>query len=144
MLTHSLTQTAQESTGQTQPSGETEAPATVTGWQSRVLKPDNYLELVLPLHWWDAELEYTVEILTMTASGVPEYRPVTLSAGGLTAKRTTYGGVHNLVFQIGEKLPQAGTYRVNMTWKYKDICFAKTQTTFFIDYSALTAYTLGG
>ena len=140
MLTHSLVQTAEETTEPTEQTQPTTAAAT---WESKVLNQNKYLELVLPLHWWDADLEYSVDILAMTASGVPEYRPVTLSAGGLIAKRTNYGGVHNLVFQIGEKLPQAGTYRVNMTWKYKDICFAKTQKTFFIDYSALTAYTLG-
>lgn len=153
VLTHSLVQTAQETeSGETTEAAEaTEAAETTaptmapiaTGWQSRVLNQSNYLELVLPLHWWDADLQYSVDILTLTEAGIPEYRPVTLSADGLCAKRTTYGGVHNLVFQIGQTLPQAGTYRVNMTWKYKDICFAKTQTTFFINYSALTAYTLG-
>lgn len=153
VLTHTLVQTAQETeSGETTEATEateateTTAPTTVsaiTGWQCRVLNQSNCLELVLPLHWWDADLQYSVDILTLTEAGIPEYRPVTLSADGLSAKRTTYGGVHNLVFQIGQTLPQAGTYRVNMTWKYKDICFAKTQTTFFINYSALTAYTLG-
>ena len=148
ILTHSLVQTAEETevteaTETTETTETTEPASTAPGWESRVLNQSNYLELVLPLHWWDADLKYTVDILTMTEAGVPEYRPVTLSAEGLSAKRTNYGGVHNLVFQIGEKLPQAGTYRVTMTWEYKGICFAEMQTTFFINYSALTAYTLG-
>ena len=140
MLTHSQ---AAETTGEGETEEPTEPSSAATGWESKVLNRNNYLELVLPLHWWEADLEYTVDILTLTEAGSPEYRPVSLSESGLTAKRTNYGGVHNLEFRIGEKLPQAGTYRVNMTWKYKDICFAKTQTTFFINYSAFTSYTLG-
>ena len=144
-LTHSLVQPEAETESGEETTETTETTQTTTAdpWMGKILTRDNYLEVVLPLHWWDAQLEYSLDILTMTDYGTVEYRPVTLSADGLSAERTNYGGVHNLVFRIGEVLPQAGTYRLNMTWKYEGICFAKSLTTFFINYSALTAYTLG-
>ena len=137
-LTHALAQAEAE----TETTETTETTAS-DPWQGKILTRDNCLEVVLPLHWWDAQLEYSLDILAVTDYGVLEYRPVALSAGSLSAKRTSYGGVHNLVLQIGDMLPQAGTYRLNMKWKYEDICFAQAQTTFFINYSTLTAYTLG-
>lgn len=112
-------------------------------WENRILNLENVLEFTLPMEWLDAELEYSVEMLTMTENQTLEYVPVTLSAQGLYAKYTDYDLTHNLVLQIGETLPQAGTYRLNMKWSYEGICYAHTQTTFFINYSAHTTYTLG-
>lgn len=114
-----------------------------SGWESRVLSKDNALEFALPMEWIDAELEYSVEMLTMTEYQTLEYRPVTLSASGLSGRYTDYDLTHNLMFKVGENLPQAGTYRLNMKWSYEGICFAQTQTTFFINYSAKIPYTLG-
>lgn len=113
------------------------------GWESRVLSKDNALEFALPMEWLDAELEYSVEMLTMTESQTLEYRPVTLSASGLSGRYTDYDLTHNLMFKVGENLPPAGTYRLNMKWSYEGICFAQTQTTFFINYAAQSAYALG-
>lgn len=113
------------------------------GWESRVLSKDNALEFALPMEWLDAELEYSVEMLTMTEHQTLEYRPVTLSASGLSGRYTDYDLTHNLMFKVGENLPPAGTYRLNMKWSYEGICFAQTQTTFFINYAAQSAYALG-
>ena len=78
----------------------------------------------------------TQEMLTMTENQTLVYRPITLSANGLYGKYTDFDLTHNLVFRVGKNLPQAGTYRLNMKWSYEGICFAKTQTTFFINYAA--------
>lgn len=113
------------------------------GWPSRTLSRNNALEFTLPMEWLDAEVEYSVDMLTMTEEQRLEYRPVTLSESGLYGRYMDYDLTHNLVFRVGENLPQAGTYRLNMKWKYEGICFAETQTTFFINYSAHALYPLG-
>lgn len=113
------------------------------GFESRSLSKDNALEFTLPMEWLDAELEYSVDMLAMTEEQTLEYIPVELSRTGLYGTYMDYDLTHNLVLRIGEKLPQAGTYRLNMKWSYEGICYAQTQTTFFINYSAQTAYTLG-
>ena len=123
---------------------ESAAEAGEFGWRSGILSRNNALEFVLPMEWLDAELEYSVELLTMTEEQTLEYVPVTLSETGLYGKYQDFDLTHNLVLRIGEQPPQAGTYRLNMNWSYEGICFAKTQTTFFINYSAYTAQTLGG
>ena len=123
---------------------ESAAEAGEFGWRSRTLNQNNALEFVLPMEWLDAEVEYSVELLTMTEDQTLEYVPVTLSEAGLYGKYQDFDVTHNLVLRIGEQLPRAGTYRLNMNWSYEGICFAKTQTTFFINYSAYTAQTLGG
>lgn len=126
--------------------GETREAAAQTqqyGWPSRTLSHNNALEFTLPMEWLDAEVEYSVDMLTMTENQTLEYRPVTLSATGLHGKYMDYDLTHNLVFRVGENLPQAGTYRLNMKWSYEGICFAETQTTFFINYSAQALYPLG-
>lgn len=123
---------------------ESAAAAAEFGWRSRTLTKNSALEFVLPMEWLDAEMEYSVEMLTMTEEQILEYVPVTVSETGLYVKFQDFDQTHNLVLQIGEDPPQAGTYRLNMKWSYEGICFANTQTTFFINYSAYTAQTLGG
>ncbi len=127
--------------------GDTREAAASTkafGWPSRALSQNSALEFTLPMEWLDAELEYSVEMLTMTEEQTLAYVPVTLSRTGLYGTYMDYDLTHNLVFRVGENLVPAGTYRLNMKWSYKGICFAKTQTTFFINYPADTAQMLGG
>jgi len=121
----------------------TERPKLVS-WDGQILNTHNALEYALPKEWRGAEMKYSVDILTMNESQELEYKPVTLSSKGLSATYTNDDKSHNLVFKIGDKLPQAGTYRFRIEWSYEGVCFAHTQTTFFINYSAQTAYTLGG
>lgn len=115
---------------------ESAAKAREFGWPSRTISKDTALEITLPMEWLNAEVEYSVEFLTMTEAQTLSYIPVILSATGLQGKYVDYDLTHNFVFQIGENPPQAGTYRLTMKWSFEDICFAKTQTTFFINYSA--------
>lgn len=123
---------------------ESAAAAEQYGWRSGILTYNNALEFVLPMEWLDAELEYSAEMLTMTEEQTLEYVPVTLSEAGLYGKFQDFDQTHNLVLRIGESLPQAGTYRLNMKWSYEGICFSQTQTTFFINYSVNTAQILSG
>lgn len=123
---------------------DTAVPAVTEASAVAILSRNNVLEYTLPLDWADKDLEYSVQILTRAADGSLVYNHVPLSDSSLSATYTNYSGTHNLVFQLGETLPQAGTYRLNMKWSYEGICFAEQQTTFFINYSAYSAYTLGG
>lgn len=123
---------------------DTAVPAVTEASAVAILSRDNVLEYTLPLDWADKDLEYSVQILTRAADGSLVYNHVPLSDSSLSATYTNYSGTHNLVFQLGETLPQAGTYRLNMKWSYEGICFAEQQMTFFINYSAYSAYTLGG
>ena len=137
-------QTVQEAETTGEEETETEPAAQAAPRPGNILSQNNTLEFSLPMDWLDADVSYSVEILTMTESQTLEYQPVTLSAQGLRARYIDYDLTHQLVLQIGEYLPQAGTYRINMKWSYEGICYAHTQTTFFINYSAKTNYTLGG
>ena len=96
------------------------------------------------MEWLDAEVEYSAQMLTMTEDQTLAYVPVTLSETGLYGKYQDFDLTHNFVIRIGETLPQAGTYRLNLKWSYEGICFSQTQTTFFINYSVDAAQTLGG
>lgn len=123
---------------------ESAAEAEKFGWRSGILTYDNALEFVFPMEWLDAEVEYSAQMLTMTEDQTLAYVPVTLSETGLYGKYQDFDLTHNFVIRIGETLPQAGTYRLNLKWSYEGICFSQTQTTFFINYSVDAAQTLGG
>jgi len=102
-----------------------------------VLTFDNNLEFIFPLEWEDAELNYSVERLTMTEDQTLTYVPVTVTKDGVDVVYTCTQYVHRLVLQLGEQFTTPGTYRINMTWTYEDICFWNKQITFFINGSAL-------
>lgn len=135
-MTRPLVQTVDET--------ETQRPAATQTGGVNILSQYNALEFNLPMEWLDAEVEYTVDRLTMTQEQKLEYVPVTLSAKELKARYVDYDLTHQVVLQVGETLPSAGTYRLNLKWSYEGICYAQTQTTFFINYSAQTNYTLSG
>lgn len=131
------TETVQENTQQ-----EAVEPEQIR-YDERILNRDYYMELELPVDWEDVELEYSVERLTMNQDGDLEYRTVTLSDETLSDTYTKDDEEHTLELKIGKKLPQAGTYRLNMNWNYKGVCFKQTQTTFFINYSGYLDKDLG-
>lgn len=103
-----------------------------------ILDQDKSLVIAMPINWTEADLTYTVEMLTLSEEQKLIYAPVTLTEEGLSVQyiEEEEKGMHYLIAQIGEKLPHAGTYRINMEWSYDGICFAQKQTTFFINYSA--------
>lgn len=112
--------------------------------ESRLLARESALKITLPKSWKDYTLAYSVEMLTANGTvaedpaalenAVPEYIAVDLTAQSLIAEYVTDEETCALVFQLGETLPPAGTYRVSMNWTYEGICFAQAQTTFFINY----------
>lgn len=112
-----------------------------------ILNRDACLELTFPQEWTEQtvsqggeeallDLAYSAEILTMTDAGTLMHQEVELTEEALWGTYTHDDKEHKLELKIGEKLPLAGTYRLNINWNYKGICFQKTQTTFFINYSA--------
>ena len=100
-----------------------------------ILNFDNVLEFNFPLEWEHAEITYNVELLTMTEGKILEYIPVELSEDGLQATYCKDETIHRLVLQLGHKFNQPGTYRIRIIWNYEDLCYADTQTTFFVNCS---------
>ena len=127
--------------------------------ESSVLSKDSPLVIALPRNWVnevaegeeqpaaeDYILDYSIEMLLPTAGWDPEAGSSAqkidaqyVSMGeesGLIVEHTATEQAHTLTIRLGETLIPAGTYRVNMNWIYKEICFEQTQITFFINYSA--------
>lgn len=123
---------------------ETERPQATDTNGVNILSQVNTLEFNFPMEWLDAEVEYSVEFLSMTEDQTLKYTPVDLKSAGISARYVDYDLTHQLVLQVGDQLPPAGTYRLNIKWTYEGICFAHTQTTFFINYSAQINTLLGG
>lgn len=129
----------------------------VTG--SRIMTAQTPLKLTLTEHWptgtadapTDYTLTYTVERLTVTGSAEEGYRkayePVTLLTAEAAEEETELptGPAliaeqkgQDLILRPGSTLPPPGTYRINMEWKYKDICIASDQIAFYINYMSNT------
>ena len=92
--------------------------------------------LTLPDEWKGCELDYEVSLLVANQeTGVMKYQFVKL--GESLKANHSYGASspHWLTLELGEEKPQPGTYRLNMSWTFEGVCFAETQTTFFINYS---------
>lgn len=98
-----------------------------------VLSFENTLELPLPAEWKDAEMAYTVEHLTMTEEGKPEYVPAQLAEDKLEVISVTEGENHRLVLKLGKKFTQPGTYRIHIYWNYDSLCYNIIKKTFFIN-----------
>lgn len=98
----------------------------------------NNLEFHFPVQWETAELEYTVDFLTMTEEKTLVYQPATLSEDQLYATYTREENNHKLQLQLGSRFMQPGTYRICMTWAFEGVCYAQTETTFFVNCEART------
>ena len=109
-----------------------------------ILNRDTVLVLSLPKEWQETDMEYTVELLTMAEDRSFYYKRIDPEASGLNVVHNDDEQRYEMVLSIGDRLPQAGTYRVNMEWSYEGICYVKKQTTFFINYAAHTEYSLSG
>ena len=133
---------------QTRSAEEEEEPLKKQG--SYILNQNTVLELTMPEEWQEAETAYSLEFLTLAEDKTLEYKPVSLKTSGLQmlyeeeaqtdadAQKEDPEDIRKdtLVLGIGEKLPPAGTYRINMEWTYEGVCYAKKQMTFFINYAA--------
>ena len=116
-------------------SGNRLTASTIGGTQpsyGNLLSFENTLELTLPAEWKDAEMVYTVEHLTMTEEGKPEYVPAQLSEDKLEVIPVTEGENHKLVLKLGKKFTQPGTYRIHIYWNYDGLCYNIIKKTFFI------------
>lgn len=109
---------------------------------NRVLSSGSAVQLALPAQWKDLALSYSIEQLVLQSSGQTEqkvYVPVTdLTTGALRARLVDGDSGDTLIIETGETLPAAGTYLVHLTWNFEGVGFAKTQTTFFVNYLAQT------
>ena len=119
---------------------ENTLPKNSTGY---ILNQDTALVLDLPKEWQETQLEYTVELLSRAEDDTLYYKRIDPEASGLHVRFHDDEQRYELAFTLEDRLPQAGTYRVNMQWTYEDICYAKKQITFFINYAAHTEYSLG-
>ena len=60
-----------------------------------------------------------------------EYEVVDPDCGSITVEL----GKDALVVSVGEKIPEAGTYRLTIEYCFNSVYFAQTQITFFVNYS---------
>ena len=104
----------------------------VEQWPSLILTPDDKLEFYFPADWKDAKLNCSVSFLTLTEEQKLEYVKVELSDNGLSAKHYLDENTNKLVLRLGQSIVQAGTYRINITWSYENVCFYNVHTTFFV------------
>ena len=115
------------------------------------LTKESSATITLNENWKNYTFDYTVQMLTgettvdpeeateiteaseaAEETAVPEYVDVDASSwSSLTTNEENY----KITLQIKDVLPQAGTYRILMNWSKDEVCFAETQTTFFINYS---------
>ena len=101
--------------------------------QGPVLDFDHMLEFTFPLEWKEADLEYSVEYLTMTEDQILQYVPVELSEDGLQATYYEDDDNHRLELRLGRKFTQSGTYRIHISWSYEGLCYDTMKTTFFVN-----------
>ena len=109
----------------------------------RILSVNRPLEIPISEQGQNFVLEYSLEMLTTIKSedGKSEtltYVPVELTKDGLWAELITGETGTKLVISIGEKLPQAGTYRISFSWTHEETVCAEMQETIFINYSVYT------
>lgn len=127
---------------------ESKPNESIQKYSEPILNQNYYMELTVPEAWkeldvdLESETDCILEMLTMTDDGPLVYREVSITEETflLTYTNDEQGDTdnepeHKLELKLGEKLPQAGTYRLNLNWKYEGVLFKQTQTTFFINYS---------
>lgn len=103
----------------------------------QVLTASTDLEIALTEAWKDCALEYSLELLTDTASG-KAYVPVELSPQSLwvTVQQETAG--QKLRITTGDQLPTPGTYRLTVSWSWNECSFHQEEIIFFVNYTEQT------
>ena len=101
---------------------------------SQVLTRDSELMIQFADLWQDCQLICSVDMLVSTETG-KTYIPAEISSNGLMAELSNGENGQQLAISIGDTLPQAGTYRVNMCWLYNGISIWQEKTNFFINYT---------
>lgn len=93
-----------------------------------------YFKLPLPIGWAEAtEIRYEAQLLGIMEDQTIGYKAIAWDAQRLNAVIAPETG--ELIVYLGANAPAAGTYRLTTECIYEGICFQKTQTTFFINYS---------
>lgn len=101
-------------------------------WKIFTLGKESSAEYFFPSEWSEAELTYSVLKLSLSESGTVVFE----NTDEVTAEyEIAEDGTPGLRISTAGKNPSAGTYRVFISWKYKDIVFYKTEIPFFIDYT---------
>ena len=91
--------------------------------------PGETLTVTLPECMGAYEFIYTIEILTTDATGNLTYADAT------AAFAVTVDATNILTVRFADQLPQAGTYRLNLTWNDGDTRYVMDPIPFFISYS---------
>lgn len=103
--------------------------------ESEVLwRADHYFTVPMPVGWTpEQQIVYSAELLDRDETGAGVYVPVDWTPDGLNAVLDEASA--SLIVYLGATPPKAGTYRLTLECNYEGICFRRTQTTFFINYS---------
>lgn len=118
---------------QSVPLYETVAEGEAPAHAEPILTFENMLEFSFPLEWEESQIEYTVELLTLTDEQKLAYVPIELSEDGMDASYEKTADSHGLTLRLGQKFSQAGTYRIRIAWSYEGICYSDTYTTFLVN-----------
>ena len=103
---------------------------TYTAETPLMMNADSMLELPVPESWAECEKEVCLKLLELS-DGLPAYRTITDDS-----IRVEVGEVDNVTVSVGDTLPTAGTYCLTIRYKCGGICFAESEITFFMNYSA--------
>lgn len=115
--------------------GETVSEATVELFQTRtaqtplMMSASGPLVLPVPESWTECGKEVCLERLELS-DGMPQYRAITDDSIRIEF------GEDSVTVSAGDALPAAGTYCLNIGYQYGSVCFAESEITFFVNYSA--------
>lgn len=106
---------------------------------SRYLEPETPLVIEIPDEWEGYTMTYRIEKLTCSWSQDGKtcdvyYESVNPEEAGIIVTVDTSAGT--LTMETDTVLPDAGTYRIVMSWSSEDINTRQVQETFFINYLA--------
>ena len=100
---------------------------------SRILTRSGEITLTMPALFAETTFVYSIDMLTATEEGTV-YSPAVWGEDTLQANFAQTEQGYELKLSIGEKLPPAGTYRLNLFWQAGKILLKETQEYFFIHY----------
>lgn len=95
-----------------------------------MLSEERDIVLALPADWNDCGTELVLERMSgHDEDARPVYVPV--EDGSIEVDFVDYAAI----VSVGDVFPEAGTYRLTISYDYCGISFAQTQVTFFVNYS---------
>ena len=114
--------------------GEYQVAATQTvELSSRFLTTGEKITIAIPKSWQAYDFECALDMLAVDEdTGELTYVPVDPESNSFELSMDSETGA--VILRLGEKLPQAGSYRITMNWNSKGACIEQVQETFFINY----------